>query len=437
MDEKEVTHIEPDIELRSEEVQDLLSRPPHALVRWGTTAFLAIILLLLIGGCLFQYPDVVKGNVVVTTEHPPVWLVARATGKLKDVLLSDRHPVRRGEIIAVAENPATTGDVFQLKESLTTLVLQDSIICATSFPTHWTLGGIQSSYNAFVKSVTEYCNFLEIDIYARKEEAAQKELIAYRVYIHHLNCQIDLYKENEKVATSLYNREVALYNKGVNSEADYENARQAFLTNRQNTEELLTTLSSARIEEAKIQQNIIELQLARSKEINELRTALKATYNELVAAISDWELTYLFVAPADGVLSYHNVWQENQEITIGDKVFSIVTDNPGSIIAKIKLPESGYGKVANGQRVNISVTGYPQMEYGYLVGEVSSLSLLSNEGVYVATISLGQDLVTSYKRKLTFTGELTGTAEIMTDERSLLERLFDPVRSLWDRRFLK
>ncbi|NDW13786.1 HlyD family efflux transporter periplasmic adaptor subunit [Bacteroides sp. 214] len=435
MDEK--VHTETDIELRSEEVQDILSRPPHTLVRWGTTAFFAIILLLLIGGCLFQYPDVVKGNVVVTTEHPPVWLVARTTSKLKDVLLSDRHPVRRGEIIAVAENPATTDDVFQLKESLATLVLQDSIICATSFPTHWTLGGIQSSYNAFVKSVTEYCNFLEIDIYARKEEAAQKELIAYRVYIHHLNCQIDLYKENEKVATSLYNREVALYNKGVNSEADYENARQTFLTNRQNTEELLTTLSSARIEEAKIQQNIIELQLARSKDINELRTALKATYNELVAAISNWELTYLFVAPADGVLSYHNVWQENQEITIGDKVFSIVTDNPGSIIAKIKLPESGYGKVANGQRVNISITGYPQMEYGYLVGEVSSLSLLSNEGVYVATISLGQDLVTSYKRKLTFTGELTGTAEIMTDERSLLERLFDPVRSLWDRRFLK
>ena len=32
-----------DIELRSEEVQEILTRPPHALVRWGITVFFVVL----------------------------------------------------------------------------------------------------------------------------------------------------------------------------------------------------------------------------------------------------------------------------------------------------------------------------------------------------------------------------------------------------------
>ena len=32
-----------DIELKSEEIQEILSRPPHALIRWGITVFFMVI----------------------------------------------------------------------------------------------------------------------------------------------------------------------------------------------------------------------------------------------------------------------------------------------------------------------------------------------------------------------------------------------------------
>lgn len=63
---------ENDIELRSEEVQEILTRPPRALVRWGITVFFGVLAAVFIGGCFFQYPDVVDATVTVTTEHPPV-----------------------------------------------------------------------------------------------------------------------------------------------------------------------------------------------------------------------------------------------------------------------------------------------------------------------------------------------------------------------------
>jgi hypothetical protein len=49
---------EKDIELRCEEVQEILTRPPHALVRWGITVFFTVLALFFIGGCFFNVSSV-------------------------------------------------------------------------------------------------------------------------------------------------------------------------------------------------------------------------------------------------------------------------------------------------------------------------------------------------------------------------------------------
>ena len=72
------------------------------------------------------------------------------------------------------------------------------------------------------------------------------------------------------------------------------------------------------------------------------------------------------------------------------------------------------------------------MEFGFLTGRVVSVSLLADEeSTYTVTVSLPQDLCTSYNKTLEFKGELLGTAEVITDERSITERLFSPLRYLW------
>ncbi len=42
---------ENEIESRSKEVQEILTRPPHALVRWGITVFFSVLAVVFIGGC--------------------------------------------------------------------------------------------------------------------------------------------------------------------------------------------------------------------------------------------------------------------------------------------------------------------------------------------------------------------------------------------------
>lgn len=423
---------EKDIELRCEEVQEILTRPPHALVRWGITAFFSVLALFFIGGCFFKYPDVVSAEITITTEHPPVWIVARGSGKIKEVYGKDRERIEAGKIIAVLENPAETEDVLLLEEALQDFCLTDSCVYGILFPEHLALGSIQAVYATFIKSLTDYRNFLALDLYEQKIEATCKELQEYRNYIRHLNRQAELDKEQVRIAETVHSREKKLFGEGLTAQSDYEEAKQVFLNRQQGQEQMMTSLSSAKIQEAQLQQNILEIRMERSREANTLGTALKAAYNELQVSIEDWKMTYLFISTAGGILSYNNVWQKNQNVNSGDKVFSIVASQTGDIIGKIKLPVNGSGKVKPGQRVNISVTGYPYMEFGFLTGTVVSVSLLKDsDSMYTVTVSLPQNLCTSYGKVLDFNGELTGTAEVMTDERSVTGRLLEPLRYLW------
>ena len=133
-------------------------------------------------------------------------------------------------------------------------------------------------------------------------------------------------------------------------------------------------------------------------------------------------------------MSYNDVWQANQNVTSGDKVFSVVAEQPGNIIGKMKLPAQGSGKVKAGQRVNISLSGLPYLEFGFLSGRVDAVSLLPDEeGLYMVTVSLPQDLRTSYGHRIPFGGEMPGVAEVLTDDRSLTERLVSPLRYVWEK----
>lgn len=425
---------EKDIELRSEEVQEILTRPPHALVRWGITVFFGLLALFFIGGCFFKYPDTVDATVTVTTEHPPVWIVARGSGKLKELYRHDRDSVYAGDIIAVLDNPAVTSDVLALKEELAGFAITDSCVLAMKFTERWALGSIQAAYASFLRNLTDYRNFLTLDLYEQKVEATVRELNEYRNYIGHLQRQVELDKQQSSIAETVHDREKGLYEDGLTAKAEYEKAQQELLSKRQGTEQLMTSLSTARIQEAQLEQSMIETKMEREREKNTQLTALKTALDELKTQMDDWELSFLFVSPANGILSYNDVWQKNQNVNGGDKVFSIVAENTGAIIGKIKLPDSGSGKVKPGQRVNISVTGYPYMEFGFLTGQVQTVSLLADEaGTYTVTVSLPQELNTSYGKTLDFSGELAGTAQILTDERSVTARLLSPLQYLWEK----
>lgn len=65
-----------------------------------------------------------------------------------------------------------------------------------------------------------------------------------------------------------------------------------------------------------------------------------------------------------------------------------------------------------------------------LEGVVESVSLTSNEDMYVVEVSLSQALETNYGKQILFKHQMQGNAEIITKDIRLLERLFSPFKYL-------
>ena len=53
-----------DIELRSEEVQDILTRVPHWMIRWGNIVVLLVLFSMMFGAFFIKYPDYCFGILI-------------------------------------------------------------------------------------------------------------------------------------------------------------------------------------------------------------------------------------------------------------------------------------------------------------------------------------------------------------------------------------
>ncbi len=421
------------ITIRSEEVQDILGTPPGWLVRWGIGVMFAAVMIVLLGSGFFMYPDTVKAPVIITTENPPSVIAARAGGRLETIFNEDGKSVNRNDTLAVIENPASYRDVFRLRTILKELNSKErpeEFLLNFSFPGDMVLGEIQPAYNRLLKASLEYRLFDRQDLYAKKIGALEDELKEYEDYHNILKSRERLVLEELDLIRKQFARDSALYANDVISSSDYEKARSEVLAAEKEVESARVSLSNAAVTIARLKHNITDTMMEEEERRQDLLTELNGSLRQLESSIAEWERKYLMVATTDGVLNYVMTWSELQEVRAGDPVFTVVPREMGELQGRLILPQRRAGKVSPGQRVNIKLDGYPFMEYGMLEARVESISSGPLEGGFPVVLSLTKGAVTSYGYELEVVRELSGEAEITTEEMSLLERLVSPIRHL-------
>jgi len=115
-------------------------------------------------------------------------------------------------------------------------------------------------------------------------------------------------------------------------------------------------------------------------------------------------------------------------------LFTVIPDDASEIIGQIDLPLHNSGKVRNGQRAIIKLTNYPFREWGSLEGRITNISKVpkKEEKMYTAYLTI-DSLKTSFGHEIDFKQEMQGTAEIVIEELSLLERILYEFRGIFDR----
>lgn len=428
------------IEIRSDEVREIMERVPGWVIRWGTSFVFGFILIVLAGSYFFNYPTIIYSDIIVTTENPPASLIARSSGRIDEIFAEDAQYVFKGQTIAIIENPAEYQDVLSLKDKLTFVndffYYYDPELVSV-FTGNLELGELQSEYTTFIKKLNDYRNFIELDYHAKKIRSLSKKLKYYNDYYKRLLKQSELLKDKLELIKKQFERDSTLFQRKVISNAAYEKSKSELIKEQYELEQVELNLSSTEIDIAELRKEMLELELKQSEESKQLKLQLQEAYENLLAEVSAWELRYVITAPVDGQLSFTKIWSKNQIVRQGEVVFTIIPQKPGQIIGKINLPAKGSGKVKKGQQVNIKFDNYPFMEYGIVKGKVKAISLVPEDNIYFLEVSLPNGLSTTYDKELSFNQEMPGIAEIITEERSLLRRIVDPLKYIFERNFKK
>jgi len=204
---------EKDIELRSEEVQEILGRPPQWLVRWGITVVFTVIAGLFIGSYFFQYPEIVTAPIVVTTENLPANVVAKTNGRVDSLFVNEKQVVQKGQLLAVIENPANLTDMLWLMQRLDSLLptMNEAVFPELSWPSNLELGAVQSSYGSLLKAWADYGYFLKTDYHRKKIAVIEKQIAVQRKMQSQSHAQLSLMQGQLEVANKLFATDSLLF----------------------------------------------------------------------------------------------------------------------------------------------------------------------------------------------------------------------------------
>lgn len=423
-----------EIELRSEEVQEVMSRVPPWILRRGIAVLFVIVLLLLAGSWFFKYPDVIQAEIMVTSLEPPASIIARSTGKIDEIYVRNDQEVSQGEPLAVTQNPASTADMLSLLKSMEGWKASNYDLDKTPvlFPSQSvSLGGIQTVYAAFLNSLNDYRNYKELNYYPQKIASQKEQLAAQIDYYNRIMEQAPVVREQYRTSVSIFNRDSVLFAKEVISGNEYELSKNSFLQSKQAYLSFNASLKQSELILIQGEESLLDLQQQASELESKYRLSLHNATEALNAQIRVWEHDYLMVSPIAGIINQMGVWSNNQNVTAGETIFTVVPSGQDMPKGKAMLPVQGAGKVSVGQRVNVRINNFPDQEFGYLVGKVVSISSVPTaDGFYVVDVDFPEGMKTNYGRKLPISRQMMGTADIITEDLRLIERFFMPIKKI-------
>jgi HlyD family secretion protein len=413
--------------LYSEPVREIMGKPPSRILRWGNTIMLLIFVLFVLFAWLIKYPDTIPAPVEITTTNPPVTLVTKITGHINSFFVKEREKVKAGQLVAVMETTASMHEIELLKQTIDT-IRNPELLSYQMLPLFADLGELQGYYGTFLKNLSDLNNYVANDFYGSKIGSLTDEIRGTQEFIDRLSVKEKLYYENQRLEAKMFNRDSSLFAGKVIPESEFEKSHQSLLRVNMELQQARLDHSAKTIELAEKRQLLQDYRITRIDDKEKLISALRESFLNLKAQIDLWENTYLLISPIDGIVSFTKFWSANQSVVKDEPVVSVVPLEAGSYLGRINLKMERSGKVKTGLLVNIKLSGYPYLEYGMVRGIVKSKSMVATGDAYVIEIELPDGLTTLYGRTLDFTQNMQGTAEIITENIRLLQKIVNPFR---------
>ena len=415
------------IEENSELVQEVMEKKPSWIVLTGTTFVFFTILIAVFLLWLIKYPDVIVAKITLTHSDPPVQIYSKASGPLIFFVTDNEH-INQNQPIGFIKTSVDYYEAIALKDSVSKFathlgLVKDSL--RTSFIRRFNnLGAMQNSVNQFKELIQRYQFLVYYRPIDREIESLQNQLVNYRKFDDLLSEKIETSSRQFTLAEQDFKRSKKLFNENVLSAKDFETEENHLL-------EVKSLLESAHLQKqgnltaiSEVQTSLLRVRNDQERLARELKLAIENSAKDLMNNISTWEQNYVLKSPREGNVSFFKYWNNEQFVSEGTQILAVISHLGSEPIGRVESPIYNSGKIQVSQRVNILLDSYPYQEYGPLIGKVESISPLQRQEGYLLLVTLNNGLVTSFGKRLVFKQEMTGVAEIVTEDIRLLDRIF-------------
>lgn len=413
------------------EIDEIISKKPPVLVRWGTAYFFVMLLLLALITWYIQYPEIVMAKARLNAVNAAKQSITKTAGKLIKIAVKENEKVVAGQILGYMEsiaNPQSVMAIGKQIDSIDNLITDKRTDEITKlFPNYNTnqqfinnLGELQSTYQIFIQSFTTFRDFLSSGFFLHKKNMLATDMQNIQKLHEILTNQKGLLQQALSLSKENYNANESLAKDKVISALDYRNEKSKLIE-----KQLTLPQIDASIITNESQQN------ERQKEIAELENQIIVQKNTFIQAIQTmkshvqaWELKYLLKAPVSGIVSFNGFIQENQEMKADQPLFYVQPTNT-SYFVEMLISQYNFGKVKAGQQVLLKFQAYPFEQYGSVLGIIDYINITPSDSSYLAKVILPDGLTTNYKKSLQFQNGLFAQADIVTEKMRLLERFYN------------
>jgi len=421
------------LENMSQESVEIMGIVPHWIFRWGITCIAGGLLMLVIGSWFFKYPDSIKASIKITNQTPPALVSVKSPSTIDNILVSNWETVEKGQVLTVLKSAASYEDLLKLTTQLewARAKIDKNQFSGLKIEAHYRLGDVQHVFEEYRTQLAEYQHLSELNYHQNMVKMLKIQIEKQEQQIALLNKQIDNYKQDIQLAEAQYLRNVKLLEENLVPHSTVERSKSTLLMKKNNLETSLGNLDDLFIRMSNLNKAILDQQLQQKKRFFEMETKIHHSFELLLNSIAMWEESHLLRAPISGVVSFHDVWHSNQQVKSGDTIMSVMPEgHDGQLMAKMKIPILGSGKVQPGQKVKIMFDSFPHEEYGIVMGTVKSKTMVAVDNEYSVEIDLPTRLQTTFGFDIDVSGDLYGVSQIITEDSRLLTRLIRPIMAV-------
>ncbi|RMD70696.1 MAG: HlyD family efflux transporter periplasmic adaptor subunit [Bacteroidetes bacterium] len=410
-----------------EELNAILSRPPSTMRRWGIS-FLALFCgALLLMGWMVPWSERLEGEITLVSDVPPVVVTTPSEGYVQMLFVEEGDTVREGQLLALMETTARLEDVEALQRWADSLqhhpepeLLADAEVAVMLLQ----IGELQLAWDRFRTAGSELPAASGGGLSVASIDAS---ISSARSKLERLERGLQALEREKKQLESAFRQAQKNYSDGLITLESLRKARSSVWDAEERIGERQAAIDAVRAE-------IRRLELEKRSVYADKRSAVEGTNQAIAEAaatlnarIEEWRQAHLITAPASGIVTRYGNGELKRRLPKGKEILAIVPLETGSkIVGQLTLSPVGAARLQEGQKVFVELYAWPSAEYGRLIGEVRTPSLLPEaDGDYVVEVAFPNGLVTDKGTEIVFQPQLKGKAEVIVEVKPLIRKLID------------